>query len=288
MEDLEPEPLPEDLFVPEESYFDVEKFKDYLDDKELPPHLRRGPDWSCCGKRCCLTFWGILVFCIGLLVLWPVENGEVYSAIKAGHTRRFRNTIDTFMKANGITDVDSITLGQGRTGLHVAAQLNQPRIMQYLLKIGANPNAKRPGDGRTPLHVAANYERPECARVLLEGGAEVDSRADYEWTPLLTALYWSSMETAKVLLAAGADTQLEQGDGFNAVEMAISYGEEDTVYMVLEAGGEVESSRPRYTEYTRWRSRWEHVKKEREREAQEAAASTRLLLNEPPELHGDL
>jgi ankyrin repeat protein len=73
-------------------------------------------------------------------------------------------------------DINDTNNGRG-TALHLAAALDRPEMLKYLLHKGANPNVAV-GLGYTPLHSAAYCNRVEIGRILLDHGADPGLRCD--------------------------------------------------------------------------------------------------------------
>jgi hemoglobin len=96
----------------------------------------------------------------------------------------------------------------GRTLLHDASAQGNLRMVELLLRLGAEPNGKTSG-GHTPLYCVAN----EChlaggpiVRALVRAGAQVDARSDAkECTPLHMAARRGNTEVAAALVDCGAD-----------------------------------------------------------------------------------
>lgn len=63
---------------------------------------------------------------------------------------------------------------QGQTGLHMAAQFNEPAIASVLVAYGADFEAKFGGSAHTPLSWAVTCNAIECARALVKLGSEQD------------------------------------------------------------------------------------------------------------------
>jgi ankyrin repeat protein len=58
----------------------------------------------------------------------------------------------------------------GNTALHWAAYRNQPKLVEYLLRAGANPEMANSPDGQTPLHWACVSGNIICASLIITVG----------------------------------------------------------------------------------------------------------------------
>ena len=92
---------------------------------------------------------------------------------------------------------------KGSTLLHTAAWKNACETAEVLLEYGADLNAKDK-NGSTPLHIAAWKNACETAEVLLEYGADLNAKDKNGSTPLHIAAWKNTCETAEVLLQHGA------------------------------------------------------------------------------------
>jgi uncharacterized protein len=79
-----------------------------------------------------------------------------------------------------------------------AAAAGHEKIVELLLKHGADPNIREQG-GYTPLHAAAQNGDVSTIRTLIYGGADLLSRSDDGRTPLDLALEAGHSEAAKIL-----------------------------------------------------------------------------------------
>jgi ankyrin repeat protein len=82
--------------------------------------------------------------------------------------------------------------------LHSAVAGGQENIVEWLLKYGADPNAREQG-GYAPLHAAAQNGNTEIIRTLIYGGADLTLRNDHGKTPLDIALERGHTAAAKLL-----------------------------------------------------------------------------------------
>lgn len=79
-----------------------------------------------------------------------------------------------------------------------AATAGQAKIVELLLKHGADPNIREQG-GYTPLHAAAQNGDLEMIRTLLYGGADLSLKSDDGKFPVDLALEEDHAEAAKLL-----------------------------------------------------------------------------------------
>jgi uncharacterized protein len=100
----------------------------------------------------------------------------------------------------------SVRTREGVTPLQLAAINGSERMLNRLIRSGADANAPLTAAGDTALMLAARTGKTEAVRVLIEARADVNAKENWGGT---TALMWAvaegHAETAKVLLAAGAD-----------------------------------------------------------------------------------
>jgi ankyrin repeat protein len=60
----------------------------------------------------------------------------------------------------------------GYSCVHFAAAYGRCKVLETLLKAGADPNALNRKNDVTPLHLAAAFGHAECVKALLEHGAD--------------------------------------------------------------------------------------------------------------------
>ncbi len=104
----------------------------------------------------------------------------------------------------------------GRTLLHDAAAQGNMRILDLLLRLGADPNDRTAG-GHTPLYCAANERLTgggNVVRALVEAGAQVDTPCGAKrCTALHMAARRGNTELAGALLDCGADINARDSAG---------------------------------------------------------------------------
>jgi ankyrin repeat protein len=132
------------------------------------------------------------------------------------------------------------------TALHSAAYYGDLRMVQVLLELNADVNA-REDTGYTPLHYLSVdfYSGPKhsqlhnVSRVLLEHGADVNARNNDLSTALHMAAREGWIEVVRVLLEHGADVNARKGDHSTALHSAARGGSFEVVRVLLEHGASV-------------------------------------------------
>ena len=68
----------------------------------------------------------------------------------------------------------------GQSALHQACMIGNPKMVDILLKAGANPNVKANSTiGETPLQQCCKHGEIECGRILISGGALSEARDNF-------------------------------------------------------------------------------------------------------------
>jgi hypothetical protein len=117
-----------------------------------------------------------------------------------------RRTPDALRLAERLPNGVNTTAPSGETALLFAVLNNDPAAVAALLAAGANPNG---GPNRSPLHPAVRDKSGKLLDMLLKAGADPNLTYNKE-TPLWEAALVDARENAMKLIAAGAD--LDKGD----------------------------------------------------------------------------
>ncbi len=114
----------------------------------------------------------------------------------------------------------------GFTALHLACFFGHPNVAEFLLRYGADANARSRNDlAVTPLHSAtANVLKLKSVEWLLEYGADPNATQPGGWTPLHSAAAHGNREMVEALVAEGADIQRKTDKGKTPADMAKEKG----------------------------------------------------------------
>jgi ankyrin repeat protein len=137
-------------------------------------------------------------------------------------------------------DVKTLSL-EMRTPLHIAAMHGQTGVVNRLIALGADVNAKANTYGLvdyTPLDLAARFGHTEAVRALLAAGADPKGNGK-DFTPLSLAVGNGHIEVVKVLASNPALLQVvTQGPG-SLLHLAIRKKRLDIAAVLLNAGAPV-------------------------------------------------
>ena len=112
--------------------------------------------------------------------------------------------------------------------LHRAVKLGHQAIVEYLLSIGCEVNA-RTRRLRMPLHYATYNGVPvKIVDVLLSAGAELEAKDDDQASAFMWACYLNNLPAVQVLFKQGADAytpdDFDRGHGYTPLEWAALSG----------------------------------------------------------------
>lgn len=117
-----------------------------------------------------------------------------------------------------------------------ASARNNYRLVEILLKEGADIHCKDPKSGFTPLHIASRNGHYGIVEILLQYGANPNKKdIEFGFTPLLVAAYHGNHSIAKLLLDRGANpNEQETKTGITALHIASQKGFLDIVKLLIE------------------------------------------------------
>lgn len=125
----------------------------------------------------------------------------ILKAAKNGDTEQVKELLAENAALLSVTDADGSTL------LHFAAWKGHPELVDFLLGIGADVNARNHNEhwGTTPLHAAAHANRGAIVGVLIDHGADIHAADLQGNTPLHHTKAHNAKAAANVLQKRGAD-----------------------------------------------------------------------------------
>lgn len=137
----------------------------------------------------------------------------------------------------------------GEAALHVADKKNDVPLIEKLLSLGADVNA-RDKNNSTPLHNAAchdkNVSEPETVEILLKNGADVNALTDRGSTPLYYSLSNAAdIKTIETLLKFIADVNIKTNKGKPPIFEAISTCRNvEVIRLLVDHGSELDYVNP--------------------------------------------
>lgn len=120
---------------------------------------------------------------------------------------------------------------EGYTALHRAVERNHMDVVELLASSGADINARTNGN-RTALHLAAGLEKPDMLSWLLAKGLKPEAKlTSTKDSPLAIACYRNRADNVRLLLDADADI-----NDSKAITTAFSYGHSEICTLLVERG----------------------------------------------------
>jgi len=207
----------------------------------------------------------LLLLILSFLVLLPIsifaQTNEIFDFVKANNIDKVKALIENTPSLVNSKDMD------GRTPLHWAARGVYFEIMEYLIKKGADVNAKdnnqiypiesvtvrnhplslkllidngaktdvSDNEGSYIIHIAAQYGYIEEIKILLENGSYLEIKDNYQRTPLIIASReGGDYETVKYLIEKGANINAVDKNGYSPISLAAWRGYENIVNLLLD------------------------------------------------------
>ncbi|KAJ3547289.1 hypothetical protein NM208_g1594 [Fusarium decemcellulare] len=142
------------------------------------------------------------------------------------------------------------------TPLIEAARMRHARVVQFLLKSGADPNGStwQFQNALQPAAVFLGPQGPQMCKLLIDAGVEVNAAASEATgrTALQEACERGCLETVRVLLDAGADVNAPFGQerGGTALQLSIISRDLKIIRLLLDHGADVNAEPARLAGYT--------------------------------------
>lgn len=131
------------------------------------------------------------------------------------------------------TPTKSIFLLMPRERLLEAVQKGQQDIVQALISVGVDVDARDPSDGRTALLTAGMAGQWDIFLQLLKSGADVNLADNYGFTSLINAASAGRSDVVMLLIDSGANINATDNFGRTALMWAAMSGHVETVKWLL-------------------------------------------------------
>ncbi len=159
----------------------------------------------------------------------PIPSTEIHGAVYFGNLVKTKQLIESNRGLINLKDE------QDYQPLHIAAIEGYREIVEYLIKAGADINA-RGMYGWTPLNVAVRFNQKEIVKLLLSHKADPFIKMDNGNTPLHSAAYRNYVELAELFINIGIDINVTDDDGNTPLLGAASRGHIQMVRYLLLKG----------------------------------------------------
>ena len=126
------------------------------------------------------------------------------------------------------------------TALHVASRMNRLKVVQSLLRHGADVNAPGAWE-RSPLLFASLWGRLEVAQWLIEHGADVNAKDEDDQISLHLAVSNGHFEIVRILCQHDADINARNKSGSTPLHLASNRGHIDIVRFLLDRSADPKS-----------------------------------------------
>jgi ankyrin repeat protein len=153
---------------------------------------------------------------------------RIREAIKAGDCETAKALIDA--------DPSQLqTMTVFGTWMHVAAARDQVELVEWLVRCGADVNARGGIEGATPIHDAAGEGHTRVIEYLLSVGAEMETYEPHV-NPLFAAIYGGHHDVVRLLLDRGIDAAVrytgERMKNTDAAAFARLWGQTEIAEMI--------------------------------------------------------
>lgn len=132
----------------------------------------------------------------------------------------------------------SLEDGTGSTPLNLAVARGHTKVVELLVKEGANINARNAYHGDA-LQVAACNGHEDIVKLLLSKGAVVNAKSGNFGNALQAAAFRGHQQVVKLLLHEGAEVNTQGGQYMNALQAASFKGHKQIVELLFDNGAEV-------------------------------------------------
>jgi ankyrin repeat protein len=162
----------------------------------------------------------------------------LWLAAEGGHGR----VVEALLRAGA--DPDTPRGDSGETVVMSAARTGQAEVLQRLIAFGADVNARDKIRNQSALIWAAGEGHAAAVRVLAEAGADLEARSSSEMTPLMFGIRSGDVATARELLDQGADLKAVGSDGTTSLALAILNANWEMAAFLVNRGADANGDDP--------------------------------------------
>jgi ankyrin repeat protein len=173
-----------------------------------------------------------LVFAAALHAAGGASSTLLVEAAKSGDANAVRSLLQ-----QRTVDVNAAAV-DGSTALHWAVQRGDARMVESLIRAGANAGAVN-RYGVPPLGIAAVDGNAEILKLLLDAGADANVGLSQGETPLMTVSRSGKVDAIKLLIAHGANANARDGRGQTALMWSAARNNAPAVKLLLELGADI-------------------------------------------------
>lgn len=157
----------------------------------------------------------------------------IMGAVQQGHA------VVVQMLINAGAKVNVEYAGGNMTPLMLCCVLGKDDMAKILIDAGADVNFRSKATGESCILVASRNNAIKVVELLLKSGANVNDLDNQSHSPLMYAAHLDSPEIVELLLKNGANTELRDKEGTTAIIMAARIGAVSCMKMLIEAKANV-------------------------------------------------
>ena len=155
-------------------------------------------------------------------------------------TNMLSQFVESFILFEKIADLSIKDNYEGDTTLHRAVEKGYQQNVEFLLKLGVDPNIKN-HYGETGLHHAARKGYKDIVNMLINNGANLDIKNNLGETALLKAAENGHQQIVKILLQTGVDPKVKTTESDTALHYATKGNHPEIIQMLIKAGVNLDS-----------------------------------------------
>ncbi|SDZ43165.1 ankyrin repeat domain-containing protein [Bacillus sp. 166amftsu] len=121
----------------------------------------------------------------------------------------------------------------GWTPLHLASYFGKEEAARLLLSLGADIHARAKNSNENmPLHAAVANKQVKLVELLIKNGADINAKQSGGWTSLHEAALLGNTEIVELLIKEGANIQLRKDDEKTPLDIALEKEQSEVVNLI--------------------------------------------------------